>query len=417
MEVVTTGPAPPTALQPDRKDEPTEVLFPEAKRRERIRRLIIPAVVSVVLGGTGIGYAVSNSSAPPTRPATTSPASTAQPTAPTTVGEPLKAPYGLVVAPNGDLYIVDTGRDQVLRRLPSGKFQVVAGDGHRGFSGDGGPATSAELNVGDRSAIAVAKDGTLFIADSGNERVRAVLPDGIIKTVAGDGNSRADHGLILRTTPALDASLGEVEGLAIGPNGDLYIAASNVVRLTPEHTIEWVAGNNTAFACGSVFCNPASEPDFVDPDQLAFDGSGDLFVSGSSYGLFEIAAKGHLEYLGQARGDGASEALAEAPNGTVVQAGRNGLTRLPANGKIKLPKPEPQGFLAPGEGIPGNLDHALGRHQGMLGGYNFFFGGDGVAVGSNGAIYADTNTGNTVTAVSALLEVMPDGKVLTIWKS
>jgi hypothetical protein len=417
MEVVRTLPARPTAWQPDRTDEHTEVLFPEAKRRERRRRLIVLAVVSVVLGGTGIGYAASNSSAPPSLPVTTSPASNTQPSVPTAVGGPLKAPYGLAVAPNGDLYIVDTGRDQVLRRLPSGKFQVVAGDGHRGFSGDEDPATSAELNVGNFSAIAVAKDGTLYIADSGNERVRAVLPDGIIKTVAGDGNSGGDYGLILHTTPALEASLGEVGGLAIGPNGDLYIAAGNVVRLTPDHTIEWVAGDNTAFACGSVFCNPASEPDFVDPDQLAFDGSGDLFVSGSSYGLFEIAANGHLEYLGQARGDGASEALAEAPNGTVVQAGHDGLTRLPANGKIKLPKPEPQGFLAPGEGIPGNLDHALGRHKGFLGGYNIFFGGDGVAIGSNGATYADTNTGNTVTSVSALVEVEPDGRVLTLWKS
>ena len=106
---------------------------------------------------------------------------------PTAVGGPLKHPYGLTVARNGDLYIVDVGRDQVLRRLPSGKFHVVAGDGRRGFSGDGGLATAAELNLSVSSGIVIANDGTLYIADSGNDRVRAVSPDGTIRTVAGDG--------------------------------------------------------------------------------------------------------------------------------------------------------------------------------------------------------------------------------------
>ena len=198
---------------------------------------------------------------------------------------------------------------------------------------------------------------------------------------------------------------------------DLYIAAANVVRLTPHHTIEWVAGGTGPIPCGSVFCNPAGEADFDQPDQLAFDGAGDLFISGASYGLLEIAADGRLEYLGQARGDGASEALAEVPNGTVVQAGRDGLRRLPATGKVTPPKATGGAILAPGQRIPGDLDRALGRNRQLLGGSNVFIGGDGVAVGPNGVIYADTNRGNTSASVSALVEVTPNGMVRPLWKS
>src|SRR5208283_2373440 len=87
-----------------------------------------------------------------------------------------EAPTTLVVAPNGDLLVVDSGRDQILRYLASGKFQVLAGDGKRGFSGDGGPAVRARISVHGNSGIAVARDGTVYFSDSGNGRVREVLP-------------------------------------------------------------------------------------------------------------------------------------------------------------------------------------------------------------------------------------------------
>jgi DNA-binding beta-propeller fold protein YncE len=410
----------PAAPRPDVEGELPEVLFREARRRERRRRLCVLAVVVIVLGGAGVGYVLSSGQGSPgPHRAGSSPENASQPTVPTAVGGPLRHPYGLAVAQDGDLYLVDSARDQVLRRLPSGRFQVVAGDGHRGFTGDGGPAIEAELSLGAGSGIVIAKDGTLYIADSGNDRVRAVSPDGTIKTVAGDGRSGSDDGLILRTTPALDASFGAPFGLAIGPNRDLYIAAGNVVRLTPSGLIEWVAGTRGAFACGfGIYCNPAGEADFTAPDQLAFDGAGDLFVSDSNgFGLYEIAANGRLAYLGQFRGDGNPGALAEAPDGTVVEAGRDGLARLPANGRIRLPKPQPQMPRAPGEAIPGNLDQTLGRNKLLVGGYNVFIAGDGVAVGPGGAVYADTNTGNTFTSVSALVEVKPGGQVLTLWRS
>ncbi len=83
-----------------------------------------------------------------------------------------KRPEALALAPGGDLYIADDIRNQVLERLPDGRFRVVAGNGTTGYSGDGGPATEAEID--DPGGMAVSSDGTLYFADSGNDRVRAV---------------------------------------------------------------------------------------------------------------------------------------------------------------------------------------------------------------------------------------------------
>ena len=260
--MLQTRPVPGSTVEPEGAD--TQALIKEARRRRR-RRWAARLLVGVVLLGGGGAVAVLTISG--TRSASGGASATGG-VPPTAVGGPLKHPYGLTVARNGDLYVVDVGRDQVLRRLPSGKFHVVAGDGRRGFSGDGGPATAAALNLSVSSGIVIANDGTLYIADAGNDRVRAVSPDGTIKTVAGDGRSGRDDGLILRTTPAFEASFGAPSGLAIGPNGDLYIAAGNVLRLTPGGLIEWVAGRRGAFACGfGIYCNPAGEADFTDPGQ------------------------------------------------------------------------------------------------------------------------------------------------------
>ena len=243
-------------------------------------------------------------------------------------GVTLQHPYGLTVAPNGTLYIVDAGRDQVLRRLPNGRFKVVAGNGRAGGLGDGGPATKAELRLHGRLRHRRSERRHPLHRRLRQPTSPRVLPNGTIKTVAGDGHD----GWLYGASPALAASIGSVAGLAIGPNGDLYIAANNVLRLTTDGMLDWVAG--TRFdrglpACGSIECNPAGEVDLSEPDNLAFDAAGDLFVSDNNgFGLYEVAANGTLSYLGQFRGDGAPGALATAPNGTVIEAGAVALSRL-----------------------------------------------------------------------------------------
>ena len=99
-------------------------------------------------------------------------------------------PSGVAVDASGNLFIADSGNNRIRKVSASGIITTVAGDGTTAFSGDGGPATSASLylNVG---GVAVDASGNLFIADCVNNRIRKVSANGIITTVAGDGERPA----------------------------------------------------------------------------------------------------------------------------------------------------------------------------------------------------------------------------------
>ena len=148
-------------------------------------------------------------------------------------------PSGLAVAPDGSLYIADRRGRRIRRVGLDGIITTVAGNGAFGFSGDGGPATQASLTT--PNGVAIASDGSIYIADSDSNRVRRVGPDGIITTVAGNGifGSGGDGG------PATQAQLGQPFGVALAPDGSLYIAdyANNRVRrVGPDGIITTVAG-------------------------------------------------------------------------------------------------------------------------------------------------------------------------------
>ncbi len=144
-------------------------------------------------------------------------------------------PSGVAVGPDGSLYIADYGNNRIRRVGPDGIITTVAGNDMTGFSGDGGLATAASLTP---LGLAVGPDGSLYIA--GNRRIRRVSPDGIITTVAGNGmfGSDGDGG------PALAASLTS-SIVAIGPDGSLYLDSDDnrIRRVGPDGIITTVAGN------------------------------------------------------------------------------------------------------------------------------------------------------------------------------
>ena len=222
--------------------------------------------------------------------------------------------------------------------------------------------------------------------------------------------------------PALSASLNGVAGLAIGPNGELYIAANAVYRLGPGGTLHWVVGKtippkDLPKGWGGIFSNPAIQSDFTGVTRLAFDGNGDLLVAGGggTFGVSEMATSGRLRFVGVFRGDaGGPPALAAGTGGSVVLAHNAGIFRISPSGRISPIGPSP--IVSEPAAKPPALDKALGR---MGGGpaYNTFIGGDGLAVSQNGDIYVDTNAGNAWTSVSAILELRPSGNVVPLWKS
>ena len=101
-------------------------------------------------------------------------------------------PYGIAPLRDGDVLVVEQGEDRVRRVAPDGSVSPFAGTGRAGFSGDGGPAVSARLN--DPMGAAQLTDGSVVIADTGNARVRQVLPDGSIRTVMGTGDAGPSTG-------------------------------------------------------------------------------------------------------------------------------------------------------------------------------------------------------------------------------
>ena len=128
-------------------------------------------------------------------------------------------PNGIALGPDGSLYIADTNGGRIRRIGPDGRSSTVAGriPSSNGFAGDGGPATNALFNV--PMTVAVGPDGSLYIADENNRRVRRVGSDGIITTVVGNalGTVSGDGG------PATQAGLTNFDHALVGPDGGLYI--------------------------------------------------------------------------------------------------------------------------------------------------------------------------------------------------
>ncbi len=183
----------------------------------------------------------------------------------------------------GDIFFADINNN-VVREVnqATGQIATVAGDGVAGYSGDGGPATKAELN--DPGGVAVNSAGTeLFIADAANNVIREVdLTTGTISTIAGNyaaGGGYNGDGLATAT------QLNCPQGVALDATGsNLVIADSsnNLIRevdlnaTTPMVTT--VAGNYNG-GNGGYLDGPASSAQFSNPTDVSADGSGNIFVS------------------------------------------------------------------------------------------------------------------------------------------
>jgi sugar lactone lactonase YvrE len=157
-------------------------------------------------------------------------------------------PQGVAVDTSGNLYIADYRNARVRRvAVASGVISTVAGSATASSLGDGGPATSAEL----QSPVAVAVDGpgNLYIADSSENRIRKVSPSGVITTVAGNGSTiLPGSGTIGDGGLATSAAVGGPSGLAVDGSGNLYISqfSLNSVRKVSAGSgiINTIAGGN-----------------------------------------------------------------------------------------------------------------------------------------------------------------------------
>lgn len=183
---------------------------------------------------------------------------------------------GLAIGPNGTIYIADRSDHRVYSYVLGAPAPTVfAGTGNPGFSGDGSAATGADIFR--PGGLAVDTRGNVYIADSVNNRIRKVDTRGIITTVAGSGKYYGDTG---DGGSAIAARLSFPYGVAVARDGTIYISdtGNNRIRMvTPTGTIVALAGTGAAGFEGDA--EAASTSRLAAPEGIALDGRGDLYVA------------------------------------------------------------------------------------------------------------------------------------------
>ncbi|HEX4999553.1 MAG TPA: hypothetical protein VFY29_15100 [Terriglobia bacterium] len=182
----------------------------------------------------------------------------------------LSAPRKVAVDGAGNIYVADSGNQRIRRITPKGGIDTIAGNGAWGFAGDGGPAQRARLSA--ISGIAVDGAGNIYIGDGG-ARTRRITPKGMIETIAGTGapGSRGDGG------PAVRAEI-EVASLAADRMGNVFIVEVNRIRqVTPDGLIRTIAGANAPGFAGDG--GPAVAARFSGPRAIAVNADGTLYIA------------------------------------------------------------------------------------------------------------------------------------------
>jgi YD repeat-containing protein len=245
-------------------DRDGSLLIAEGYERHRVRRLNLDGTITTVAGATFVGF--SGDGGPALR-------------------ADFRDPAGLAVAPDGTIYIADQGNHRIRRVSPDGIVSTIAGNGTQGYKGDGGPALSAELYW--PTSLALAADGSLYFSDQGNYVVRRISNSGIITTVAGLYRDKWSPGFGGDDGPALQAKFNNPTGLAVGADGSLYIADMHnhrIRRVGPDGVIRAFAGVKPKREHGDFAGDqgPARLAVLSYPTGLAFGPDGSLYFYDAS---------------------------------------------------------------------------------------------------------------------------------------
>lgn len=192
----------------------------------------------------------------------------------------LNSPQVIVFDGDGSCYIADTGNHRIRKIDSKGFITTVAGNGQTGFTGDGGPAVNASLNY--PYAVAVDHGHNLLVADTNNHRIRKVdLQTGIITTVVGNGvpGEEGDSG------PAIAAQLSGPTFVTVSPEGDLLISCSSQIRRVNSRNgiITTIAGKGSSLQLTDGDNGPAYSSRLNSPSAIVIDAAGNLYLSDSAH--------------------------------------------------------------------------------------------------------------------------------------
>lgn len=186
----------------------------------------------------------------------------------------LNKPMNVCIDHFGNIYIADWGNHRIRRITPTGIITTVAGVGRAGLLGDGGPASKSCLN--ESFGVYADRDGNIYIADSGNHRVRKISSDGIITSIAGIGveGFSGDGGF------ATEAQLNSPQAVFVTNSKEIYINDEHnhrIRRILPSGLIITIAGNGRADYCGDGCL--AINACLYDPEGIWVDDSKNLFIT------------------------------------------------------------------------------------------------------------------------------------------
>ena len=266
-------------------------------------------------------------------------------------------PSGAVLDANQNLFIADTSNHRIRKVSPVGVITTVAGNGTPGFSGDNGPATAAQLNG--PFGVAVKSDGTLYITDTLNNRVRKVAPDGTITTIAGDGTFGfgGDEG------PATAAKFRWPVGIVVDASGVVIIGDSNnhrIRKIRSDGSITTVAGTGTSGNGG--IGGPATSAQLSYPQHLAIDASGRLLIADAqNHSIRRVDANGIISNVAGIGfpgfgGDGGPATAARFTVATGVATDAAGNIYIADRSNHRIRRVNPAGTIssiAGGSGFPG----------------------------------------------------------------
>jgi trimeric autotransporter adhesin len=279
-------------------------LYIADQRNNRIRKATTAGIISTVAGEGGNGF--SGDGGPATAAV-------------------LNYPVNVAIDNAGNLYIADSENNRIRGVTTAGIISTAAGNGSIGFSGDGGEATAALLNI--PWGVTIDNAGNLYFSDSGNARIRKVTPAGVISTVAGDGVSGfgGDGG------PATAAQMRNPKGVTVDSEGNLYIADEGnhrIRKVTAAGVICTVAGNGAGFGGDG---GPATAAQLYFPSGVAVDSVGNLYIADylnnrirkiTAAGMIStVAGKGDYGFSGD--GGAATAARLGHPSGVTVDGAGN----------------------------------------------------------------------------------------------
>ena len=295
----------------------------------------------------------------------------------------LRYPTGVAVDGAGNLYIADQNNHRLRKVDSTGTIDTVAGTGESGFGGDNGAAAAAQLSY--PSGVAVDGAGNLYIADSGNHRIRRVDSTGTITTVAGTGK----YGFGGNGGPAVQAQLNYPAGVAVDGAGNLYIADSgnhSIRKVDVTGTIDAVAGTGESGFSGDNGAAATAQLSY--PSGVAVDGAGNLYIADTgNVSIRKVDSTGTITTVTDARGYNPSIGVAVDGAGNLYIADTHRIRKVDATGTITT--------------VAGASDISSYAGDGGPAGKALLYSPGGVAVDNAGNLYIADSGNHSIRKIDA----------------